>query len=155
MILGKGKGRQHRTYACCLPLIIFVNRLFFYSWLGSLDLRLGGLDLRLGGFCLMVGNIIQIMGNIMTTTAFWKFRNDARSMRNAVAIFTAGNHFVFVLMTGYATDVMMFGLVGHQQIKGLFVTACTLLGIQILAIGNFQGHVRLMATLAVCLDHVC
>jgi hypothetical protein len=94
----------------------------------------------------MVGNIVQIMGNIMTTTTLWKFRYDASWMGNPVTIFAMGDHFVFILMTGCATDVMMFGLVGHQQVKGLLVTARTLFGIRILIIGNFQGHVRFMTT---------
>ena len=130
-----------------------VNLLFLYSWLGGLYLGLGGLHLRLGSFRPMVGNIVQVMGNVMATATFREFRYDAGGMRHSVTIFTAGNHFVFILMTGYAAEITMLGLVGRQQVKGLVVAAFTLFGFQVLAKGNRQGHMSLMAIFAVCLDH--
>ncbi len=144
-------GANTSTDMCWLPLIMFVNELFFFHIrLAAFHIRL---DIRRGRFRSMFGNIVQIMGNIMTTTTLWKFRYDAGWMGNPMTIFAVGNRFVFILMTGCAADVMMFGLGGHQQVKGLFVTARTLFGIRILIIGNFQGHVRFMAILAVCLNH--
>lgn len=140
-------GDNTYTDICWLPLIMFINQLFFFH------ICFDAFHSRLGSFRCMVGNIVQIMGNIMTTTTLWKLRYNASWMGNPVTIFAMGNHFVFILMTGCAADVMMFGLVGHQQIKGLLVTARTLFGIRILIIGNFQRHVSFMAILAVCLNH--
>jgi len=105
---------------------MFINLLFLYSWFGGLYLRLGGLHRRLDSFRPMVSNIVQIMGNVMATATFREFCYDAGGMRHSVTIFTAGDHLVFILMTGYAAEVTMLGLVGRQQVKGLVVAALTL-----------------------------
>ena len=114
LIQYKGKGGSTLADRCCPPLVWSCPSicLFLYSWLGGLYLGLGTLHLRLGSFCPMVGNVVQVMSDVVAAATFGEFCYDARGMGHSVTIFTTGNHFVFILMTGYTAEITMLGLVG-------------------------------------------
>ena len=66
------------------------------------------------------------MGNAVAVSAVRELGHDAGCVWHTVTILALGNHLVFLQMTGYAEERLVFRLAGNEHVISLGVTGSTL-----------------------------
>ena len=95
------------------------------------------------------------MRDAVAESAFRELGQHCRRVRCAVTALALGHHLVFCLMTGYATQVLVFEGAGRKQIVSFPVAAGAVLGRCFVIIDDVFRHVCLVTLFAVGISLFC
>ena len=87
----------------------------------------------------------NVMGDTVTRSTDREFLVNSFRMRHAMTILTLGNSLVNLGMTESTLKSLVLGVACPQHIKCFLMTGCTVLGSDVVRIGNLQRFMRIMA----------